>query len=159
MSEAGSVTSMLPVTRNWGVGGGTWQMGLMVFISCYSHPSLASDHLAPMLDHQPSSVMWPYTWRASLTVTCREVPRMCQTPILSTFSLITSRPLLDSEVQHLGTVIWILFRDFRSLLMGLSLDAIMLSYWNLPKEGATLGLPLPKQGKLWCFWCMKHQLI
>ena len=24
---------------------------------------------------------------------------------------------------------------------------------NLPKEGATLGLLLPKQGKLWCFWC------
>ena len=23
---------------------------------------------------------------------------------------------------------------------------------NLPKEGATLGLLLPKQGKLWCFW-------
>ena len=28
----------------------------------------------------------------------------------------------------------------------------MLMFWNLPKEGATLGLLLPKQGKLWCFW-------
>ena len=35
--------------------------------------------------------------------------------------------------------------------MGLSLDGLS-SFWNLPKEGATLGLPLPEQGKLWCFW-------
>ena len=35
--------------------------------------------------------------------------------------------------------------------MGALLDDMSL-YWNLPKEGATLGLLLPKQGKLWCFW-------
>ena len=28
----------------------------------------------------------------------------------------------------------------------------MSMFRNLPKEGATLGLLLPKQGKLWCFW-------
>ena len=27
----------------------------------------------------------------------------------------------------------------------------MLMFRNLPKEGATLGLLLPRQGKLWCF--------
>ena len=36
--------------------------------------------------------------------------------------------------------------------MGVSLDAILLLYWNLPKGGATPGLPLPKRGKLWCPW-------
>ena len=43
--------------------------------------------------------------------------------------------------------------------MGASLDAILSSYWNLPKEGATPGLPLPKQGKLWCFWCKTSAYI
>ena len=28
----------------------------------------------------------------------------------------------------------------------------MSLFRNLPKEAATLGLLLPRQGKLWCFW-------
>ena len=57
---------------------------------------------------------------------------------------------LGSEAPELG-----------KLSSGTSMTAGCFSamlYWNLPKEGATLGLLLPKQGKLWCFW-QEHQLI
>ena len=54
---------------------------------------------------------------------------------------------LDFVVQSQGS--HHVIRDFDDLYL---LSKPCQCSENLPKEGATLGLLLPKQGKLWCFW-------
>ena len=49
---------------------------------------------------------------------------------------------LDSEVQSQGS-----HHHQGTLMIAGCFNA--MSYWTSPEEGATLGLLLPKQGKLW----------